>query len=158
VPGVQGGNASESAPTSVCSTVPSANLSKDATAGAPQMGIIGNPLLVFDSFMNENIAQLLAELGLRVVWPDASLIYAEDISYKDQLQKFNAEGVRDVIYLQSFLCLKGHVASRGALHSLRREFAGMDITVIDYDPESSALNRENRIRLAVEQARSKPLR
>ena len=28
----------------------------------------------------------------------------------------------------------------------------MPITVIDYDPESSALNRENRIRLAVEAA------
>ena len=29
----------------------------------------------------------------------------------------------------------------------------MHITVVDYDPEASALNRENRIRLAAEAAR-----
>ena len=32
---------------------------------------------------------------------------------------------------------------------LRKHFPDMPITVIDFDPESSPLNRENRIRLAL---------
>ena len=32
---------------------------------------------------------------------------------------------------------------------LTQRFPDMPVTIIDYDPESSALNRENRIRLAL---------
>ena len=45
------------------------------------------------------------------------------------------------------------MSARGVLRELHERFADMRITVIDYDPESSALNRENRIRLAVDAAR-----
>ena len=43
--------------------------------------------------------------------------------------------------------------SRGAQHEFARRYPDMPVTIIDYDSESSALNRENRIRLAVEAAK-----
>ena len=46
--------------------------------------------------------------------------------------------------------MKAHVRPR--LPTNTRGATAIPIAVIDYDPESSALNRENRIRLAVEAA------
>ena len=123
-------------------------------ATRPLIGLVGNPFLVFDPAMNEGVVQLLDYLGCDVAMPEAGLLEVEDVRYLQQLDAFHQAGVDHVIYLQSFGCLKGHVQSRGALHQLARRYPDMPITVIDYDPESSALNRENRIRLAVEAAKA----
>ncbi len=118
----------------------------------PLVGIVGNALLCFEPFMNDGIVERIAGLGCTPVLPRPELVAVEDVRYLDQLEAFDGAGVRDVVYLQSFGCLKGHVESRGALRELRRLFPQMRITVIDFDPEASALNRENRLRLAVEAA------
>ena len=115
----------------------------------PKVGLLGNPLLVFDEVMNEHVADLARKLGWRVVYPSLPLIEVEDVRYIEQLDEFERQGVKRIVYLQSFGCLKGHVCSRGALHELAVRYPSMPITVIDYDFESSALNRENRIRLAL---------
>ena len=118
-----------------------------------RIGIVGNPLIVFEPFMNDRIVEVLDSLGCEPVVPDPALLVGDDVRYLDQLAAFEEQGIHDVIYLLSFGCLKGHVSARGALRELHERFADMRITVIDYDPESSALNRENRIRLAVDAAR-----
>lgn len=115
--------------------------------GRPKIGIVGNPLLCFDPFMNDGIMELLERLGCQVLLPDEALLDSDDVSYTDQLQRFYDQGVRQVIYLQSFGCVKGHVQARGAHYRNAERFPGMSITVLDYDPEASALNRENRVRL-----------
>lgn len=117
--------------------------------GRPVVGFLGNPRIVFDPELNDHSANLVERLGWRVAYPDPKLLEIEDVRYIDQLEAFHAAGVKRVIYLQSSGCLKGHVRSRGALHELQRLFPDMPITVIDFDPESSPLNRENRIRLAL---------
>lgn len=119
----------------------------------PRIGIVGNPLIVFEPFMNDHVVEMLESLGCEPIMPDPALLAGDDVRYLDQLALFDEQGIHDVIYLLSFGCLKGHVSARGALRELRERFADMRITVIDYDPESSALNRENRIRLAVDAAR-----
>lgn len=119
----------------------------------PRIGIVGNPLIVFEPFMNDHIVEMLESLGCEPIMPDPVLLAGDDVRYLDQLALFEEQGIHDVIYLLSFGCLKGHVSARGALRELHERFADMRITVIDYDPESSALNRENRIRLAVDAAR-----
>lgn len=119
----------------------------------PRIGIVGNPLIVFEPFMNDHIVEMLESLGCEPIMPDPALLAGDDVRYLDQLALFDEQGIHDVIYLLSFGCLKGHVSARGALRELHERFADMRITVIDYDPESSALNRENRIRLAVDAAR-----
>lgn len=119
----------------------------------PRIGIVGNPLIVFEPFMNDHVVEMLESLGCEPIMPDPALLAGDDVRYLDQLALFDEQGIHDVIYLLSFGCLKGHVSARGALRELHERFADMRITVIDYDPESSALNRENRIRLAVDAAR-----
>lgn len=116
----------------------------------PKIGIIGNPLLVFEPYMNDHIVDLLEELGCHAVLPQEEALYTEDVRYLDQLERFARQGVRHVIYLQSFGCVKGHVQARGSHYDFAERFPNMPVTVLDYDPESSALNRENRIRLIAE--------
>ncbi len=124
-----------------------------AEGDVTRIGLIGNPLLVFDEDMNEGIVDMLEGLGCSVVMPEHDLVYVDDVRYLDQLDRFSKAGVDAVIYLQSFGCLKGHVQSRGAAHELAMRYPSMPITIVDYDSDSSALNRENRIRLAVEAAK-----
>lgn len=121
----------------------------------PLIGIIGAPPLVGNPRLNDDIASFIAESGCDVALPDPSLLAIEDIRYLDQLDRFACEGVDHVIYLLSFGCLKGHIHARGAARALERRYPNMPITVVDYDPEASALNRENRIRLALESARAR---
>ena len=102
--------------------------------------------------MNDSILKLLERLRCDVATPDPDKLFCEDVRYLDQLDEFSRKGVDCVIYLQSFGCMKAHVHARGFAHEYARRYPDMPITVIDYDPESSALNRENRIRLAVEAA------
>lgn len=125
---------------------------KEKDAGQVLVGIVGNPLLCFDAFMNDSILKLLERLGCDVAMPDPDKLFCEDVRYLDQLDEFSRKGVDCVIYLQSFGCMKAHVHARGFAHEYARRYPDMPITVIDYDPESSALNRENRILLAVEAA------
>lgn len=127
-------------------------MSKGNDARRVLVGIVGNPLLCFDAFMNDSILKLLERLGCDVAMPDPDKLFCEDVRYLDQLDEFSRKGVDCVIYLQSFGCMKAHVHARGFAHEYARRYPDMPITVIDYDPESSALNRENRIRLAVEAA------
>lgn len=118
----------------------------------PVVGIIGNPLLCFDLFMNEGVVSLIERLGCTVALPEPDALFTEDTRYLGQLDRFRNQGVHHVIYLQSFGCLKGHVQARGSQALFKQRYPDMPVTVIDYNPDSSALNRENRIRLVVEDA------
>ena len=119
----------------------------------PIVGLVGAAPLVFDPFMNDGLVAFAEAAGCDVALPDARLLDTDDVRYLPQLDAFFRAGVDHVIHLVSFGCLKGHVAARGALRTLARRYPDMPITVIDYDPEASALNRENRVRLALEAAR-----
>ena len=142
---------------------PAASLPTDETAKAepgqegprPKIGIVGNPLLCFDPFMNEQVVAMLESLGAQPVLPDPRNLLVEDVRYLEQMEQFSQQKVSAVLYLQNFSCLKGHVHARGALHGLLQRYPNMPVTVIDYDPESSALNRENRIRLVVAAAKGR---
>ena len=123
-----------------------------STDSKPLFGVIGTAPLVFDSFLNDNLLATVESHGCQPILPQLGALFAEDVRYLDQLQNFYDQGVRHVIYLQSFGCLKGHVSVRGGMHGLAKRFPGMNIVVLDYDPEASALNRENRVLLALAEA------
>lgn len=122
-----------------------------------RIGILGNALLCFDPLLNDGLVEKLRELGCQPLLPDPRLLEDEDVAFRRQLRRFREQGADHVIYVQAFGCLKGHVQLRGAMHELAREFPELPITVIDYDPEASPMNRENRVRLAVEAARERGL-
>lgn len=118
----------------------------------PSVGIIGNALLCYEAGMNDDVAAQIASLGCRPVVADPRFLDVDDVCYLAQFDMWYADGIRDAVYLNAFGCLKGHVEARGALRALERRYPGMRITVIDYDFEASALNRENRLRLVAESA------
>lgn len=59
-----------------------------------------------------------------------------------------SEGVRNFIYASTFGCLSGHVLGRGVLKWARSLAPGVNISSIEYDPGTSAVNQANRIKLA----------
>lgn len=118
-------------------------------AGSPRIGVVGNALMCFDPYMNDGLVDFISRLGCRPVMPDPENLFTEDVRYLEQLDRFREMGVDHVVYLQSFGCLKGHVHSRGARREMLTRHPDMPVTVVDYDPEASALNRENRLRLAL---------
>ena len=128
------------------------DLSSTSADGKPLVGVIGTAPLVFDSFLNDNLLATIESHGCQPILPRPEALFTEDVRYLDQLQHFYDQGVRHVIYLQSFGCLKGHVNVRGGMHDLGKRFPGMNIVVLDYDPEASALNRENRVLLTLAEA------
>lgn len=113
------------------------------------VGIVGPPPLCFDPFMNDRIKEVIESQGFELVPPRMENLLIDDARYLDQVNEYAARGVNRIVYLQSFGCLKGHICSRGALRSLERSYPHIRFTVLDYDVESSALNRENRLRLTL---------
>ncbi|WP_418256026.1 BadF/BadG/BcrA/BcrD ATPase family protein [Gordonibacter urolithinfaciens] len=121
--------------------------------GRPRIGLVGNALMVFEPFMNDGIAELIEGGGCEAVLPRPEGLMTDDVRYLPEFDRFAQLGVDHVIYLQALGCLKGHVRARGALHELAGRYPGMPVTVIDYEPEASALNRENRALLAIAAAK-----
>jgi predicted nucleotide-binding protein (sugar kinase/HSP70/actin superfamily) len=120
-----------------------------APTGRPRVGILGNALLCFDGFANRQVIRLIRSLGYDPVLPCPEALLTEDLRYIGQIEEFLKQGINDVLYLQAFGCLKGHVWSRGSLRCLGSRFPELRLTIVDYDHDVSPLNQENRIRLAL---------
>lgn len=118
-----------------------------------KIGILGDSLMCYDAFMNNDISSLISSFGFTPVFPQSDLLFRDDVRYLEQLDAFEEEGINHVIYCQAFGCLKGHIQTRGALRGLQQRYPNLYLTVIDYDPDTSTLNQENRILLALTAAK-----
>lgn len=121
--------------------------------GEKLVGVAGNPLLLFDALANQGLVEAAAEHGAALCFPEPGSWFSDPEHYLPQLQSLYCQGARQVLWLQSFCCLKAHVHVRGQLTQLRRRFPGMEISVIDIDPQASSLNARNRLLLALESLR-----
>jgi predicted CoA-substrate-specific enzyme activase len=75
------------------------------------------------------------------------LIPAEILSLAD-------DGVRSFVIIQPFGCLPNHITGRGLVKSLKRRAPGIQIVSLDYDPDTSFGNVENRLQMLVMNARA----
>lgn len=127
-----------------------------ASGSAPRdaVGVMGNPWLLAHEQENHGIFLDILKAGLTPVVPDFALLRGEDVGFPAQLRRFCDQGVEHVIYLMPQGCMKGHVHVRGALHTLKEHFPSLQLTVIDYGPDGSSLNRRNRVALALAQVRA----
>ncbi|MDR0467582.1 MAG: acyl-CoA dehydratase activase-related protein [Campylobacteraceae bacterium] len=57
------------------------------------------------------------------------------------------DGVPNIICMQPFACLPNHITGKGVMKALKEHYPNSNITAIDYDPGSSAVNQLNRIKL-----------
>jgi predicted CoA-substrate-specific enzyme activase len=62
------------------------------------------------------------------------------------------EGVPNIVCMQPFACLPNHITGKGVMKALKENYPEANITAIDYDPGSSAVNQLNRIKLMLSAA------
>ncbi|MDE6867526.1 MAG: 2-hydroxyacyl-CoA dehydratase [Clostridia bacterium] len=62
-------------------------------------------------------------------------------------------GVKNVVCAQPFGCLPNHIAGKGAIRTLKSLYESENIVAVDYDPSSTKVNQENRIKLMLAAAR-----
>ena len=65
------------------------------------------------------------------------------------------EGFSNIVCAQPFGCLPNHIAGKGVTNKIREKYPQANITAVDYDPSSTKVNQENRIKLMLAVAREK---
>jgi predicted nucleotide-binding protein (sugar kinase/HSP70/actin superfamily) len=68
------------------------------------------------------------------------------------------EGVESFVVVQPFGCLPNHITGRGLTKTLKRLFPRITILSLDYDPDTSFANVENRLQMLVISARERARR
>ncbi len=63
------------------------------------------------------------------------------------------DGVPNIVCTQPFGCLPNHIAGKGMIRAIKKNNPDANIVAIDYDPGSTKVNQENRIRLMLSNAR-----
>jgi predicted nucleotide-binding protein (sugar kinase/HSP70/actin superfamily) len=64
-----------------------------------------------------------------------------------------AQGVHSFIVVQPFGCLPNHVFGRGVTKLVKDQFPHIQILPLDFDPDTSLANIENRLQMLVMNAR-----
>ncbi len=60
-----------------------------------------------------------------------------------------AEGVNSFVIVQPFGCLPNHITGRGFIKRIKKDFPRIQILSLDYDPDTSAANIENRLQMLI---------
>ena len=64
-----------------------------------------------------------------------------------------ALGVHSFVILQPFGCLPNHICGRGVVKRLKEEHPNIQVLPLDYDPDTSFANIENRLQMLIMNAR-----
>jgi predicted CoA-substrate-specific enzyme activase len=65
-----------------------------------------------------------------------------------------AEGVKSFVILQPFGCLPNHICGRGVIKRVKEEYPHVQILPLDYDPDTSFANIENRLQMLIMNAKN----
>lgn len=67
---------------------------------------------------------------------------------------YNAEhGINSFIIVQPFACLANHISGRGLTKAVKERFPHIQVLSLDYDPDTSFANIENRLQMLIINAR-----
>jgi predicted nucleotide-binding protein (sugar kinase/HSP70/actin superfamily) len=64
-------------------------------------------------------------------------------------------GVKSFVILQPFGCLPNHICGRGMIKRIKEDYPDIQVLPLDYDPDTSFANIENRLQMLIMNARSK---
>lgn len=62
-------------------------------------------------------------------------------------------GTENIVCAQPFGCLPNHIVGKGTIRTLKNMYKDENIVAVDYDPSSTRVNQENRIKLMIATAR-----
>jgi len=106
-----------------------------------------HPLYESDVTLDE-VAKLSDHIMHHSILSGESFLIAADILH------YAANGVRSFVILQPFGCLPNHICGRGIIKKLKDHYPGIQILPLDYDPDVSFANIENRLQMLIMNSRS----
>jgi predicted CoA-substrate-specific enzyme activase len=126
-----------------------------STPPQPQVGVIGTPGLLYTPALNRRLMRHIEAQGCRPQLPPLTELLLTNAPLERFAERFFRQGILDIICIQSFGCLTGHVNGRGAVKRIRKRYPEMNISFIDYDSGTSEVNQHSRLRLALAIARER---
>jgi len=96
----------------------------------------------------EEVARLSDHIMHHSILSGESFLIAADILH------YAAKGIRSFVILQPFGCLPNHICGRGIMKKVKEHYPGIQILPLDYDPDVSFANIENRLQMLIMNARS----
>lgn len=67
------------------------------------------------------------------------------------------DGVESFVVVQPFGCLANHISGRGLTQAVRKKAPNVQVLSLDYDPDTSMANIENRLQMLVIRAKARQL-
>jgi predicted nucleotide-binding protein (sugar kinase/HSP70/actin superfamily) len=83
-----------------------------------------------------------------------SILSGESFLIAADILHYAAKGVRSFVIIQPFGCLPNHICGRGVIKKIKEEHPDVQILPLDYDPDVSFANIENRLQMLIMNARS----
>jgi len=74
-----------------------------------------------------------------------------------EILHYASKGVKAFVVLQPFGCLPNHICGRGVMKRLKEEYPDIQILPLDYDPDTSFANIENRLQMLIMNTRQSEL-
>ncbi|MDR2467620.1 MAG: acyl-CoA dehydratase activase [Spirochaetaceae bacterium] len=93
------------------------------------------------------LAETAVPLMHRSIMSGESFLIGADIAH------YAERGVRSFVLLQPFGCLPNHFCGRGIVKKLKEWYPNIQILPLDYDPDVSFANIENRLQMLIMNAR-----
>jgi predicted nucleotide-binding protein (sugar kinase/HSP70/actin superfamily) len=106
-----------------------------------------HPLYESDTTLEE-LAKLSDHIMHHSILSGESFLIAADILH------YAAKGIRSFVILQPFGCLPNHICGRGIMKKIKEHYPGIQILPLDYDPDVSFANIENRLQMLIMNAKS----
>ena len=78
----------------------------------------------------------------------------EGVLIPAEILEHAAHGCRNFVILQPFGCLPNHVVGRGLIHELKKRYPDAQFLPLDYDPDVSFANIENRLQMLIMNAKA----
>lgn len=83
-----------------------------------------------------------------------SIMSGESFMITADILHYASKGVRSFIILQPFGCLPNHICGRGVVKKIKEIYPDIQILPLDYDPDVSFANIENRLQMLIMNARN----
>jgi predicted CoA-substrate-specific enzyme activase len=116
---------------------------------SPPVGIIGTAGLLYTPQLNRDLLKRVVEEGCMPCAPPITDVLSTNAPLERCVDNFVERGIYDIICIQGFGCLNGHIHGRGAAKRLKKRHPKLNISFIDYDPGASEVNQTSRLKLAL---------
>lgn len=84
---------------------------------------------------------------------DSTLTAGEGWILPEEIMAYAEEGYKSFVVVGPFGCLPNHVTGRGMFKAIKKRFPDIQLLALDYDPDTSFANIENRLQMLIIYAR-----